>query len=97
MYYANIRVSTAKQGEKGVSLEEQRSAITRYAVDIQIHSEVGNDVPHVVRMRGIVLHYYAHDSPHKLDIRGETPKWPEYGSHTQVGGDQSLRPTFEPG
>jgi site-specific DNA recombinase len=30
-YYAYIRVSTAKQGEKGSSLGEQREAITRYA------------------------------------------------------------------
>src|SRR6476661_6578284 len=30
-YYAYVRVSTAKQGEKGVSLQEQRSAITGYA------------------------------------------------------------------
>ena len=31
-YYAYIRVSTTKQGEKGVSLQEQKSAIERYAV-----------------------------------------------------------------
>jgi site-specific DNA recombinase len=30
-YFAYIRVSTAKQGEKGVSLQEQRDAISRYA------------------------------------------------------------------
>jgi DNA invertase Pin-like site-specific DNA recombinase len=30
-YYAYIRVSTARQGEKGVSLTEQRDAIERYA------------------------------------------------------------------
>jgi site-specific DNA recombinase len=30
-YFAYIRVSTAKQGEKGVSLQEQRDAICRYA------------------------------------------------------------------
>ena len=30
-YFAYIRVSTAKQGEKGVSLQEQKDAITRYA------------------------------------------------------------------
>ena len=30
-YFAYIRVSTARQGEQGVSLEEQRDAITRYA------------------------------------------------------------------
>lgn len=30
-FYAYIRVSTAKQGEKGVSLQEQKDAITRYA------------------------------------------------------------------
>lgn len=30
-YYAYIRVSTTKQGEKGVSLQEQKSAIERYA------------------------------------------------------------------
>src|SRR2546429_3593635 len=29
--FAYIRVSTAKQGEEGVSLQEQRGAITRYA------------------------------------------------------------------
>lgn len=31
-----IRVSTAKQGEKGVSLQEQRSAIEAYAARSQI-------------------------------------------------------------
>lgn len=31
-YFAYIRVSTAKQGEKGVSLQEQKDAISRYAV-----------------------------------------------------------------
>lgn len=31
-YFAYIRVSTAKQGEKGVSLQEQRAAIERYAI-----------------------------------------------------------------
>lgn len=31
-YYGYIRVSTAKQGEHGVSLQEQREAIERYAV-----------------------------------------------------------------
>ena len=31
-YFGYIRVSTAKQGEKGVSLQEQKDAITRYAV-----------------------------------------------------------------
>jgi site-specific DNA recombinase len=30
-YFAYIRVSSAKQGEKGVSLQEQRDAISRYA------------------------------------------------------------------
>ena len=30
-YYAYIRVSTTKQGEKGVSLQEQKSAIKQYA------------------------------------------------------------------
>ena len=30
-YFAYIRVSTTKQGEKGVSLQEQKSAIERYA------------------------------------------------------------------
>lgn len=30
-YFAYVRVSTAKQGEKGVSLQEQREAISRYA------------------------------------------------------------------
>jgi site-specific DNA recombinase len=30
-YFAYIRVSTAKQSEKGVSLQEQRAAISRYA------------------------------------------------------------------
>ena len=30
-YFGYVRVSTAKQGEKGVSLQEQRDAITRYA------------------------------------------------------------------
>jgi site-specific DNA recombinase len=30
-YFGYIRVSTAKQGEQGVSLQEQKSAITRYA------------------------------------------------------------------
>src|SRR4051794_7032719 len=30
-YFGYIRVSTAKQGEKGVSLEEQRQAIERYS------------------------------------------------------------------
>ena len=30
-FYAYIRVSTAKQGEKGVSLQEQKDAILRYA------------------------------------------------------------------
>jgi site-specific DNA recombinase len=30
-YYAYVRVSTAKQGEKGVSLQEQKTAITNYA------------------------------------------------------------------
>tara|TARA_R110000868_G_scaffold162329_12_gene393505 strand:- start:30738 stop:30950 length:213 start_codon:yes stop_codon:yes gene_type:complete len=30
-YFAYIRVSTVKQGEKGVSLQEQRDAIQRYA------------------------------------------------------------------
>jgi site-specific DNA recombinase len=30
-YFGYTRVSTAKQGEKGVSLQEQRDAITRYA------------------------------------------------------------------
>jgi site-specific DNA recombinase len=30
-YFGYIRVSTAKQGEKGVSLQEQRDAISRYA------------------------------------------------------------------
>jgi DNA invertase Pin-like site-specific DNA recombinase len=30
-FFAYIRVSTAKQGEQGVSLQEQRSAIERYA------------------------------------------------------------------
>jgi len=30
-YFAYIRVSTAKQGEKGVSLQEQKDAILRYA------------------------------------------------------------------
>jgi site-specific DNA recombinase len=30
-YFGYIRVSTAKQGEKGVSLQEQRDAIVRYA------------------------------------------------------------------
>jgi site-specific DNA recombinase len=30
-YFAYIRVSTAKQGEQGVSLQEQRDAISRYA------------------------------------------------------------------
>lgn len=30
-YFAYVRVSTAKQGEKGVSLQEQRDAIARYA------------------------------------------------------------------
>src|SRR4051812_13248000 len=29
--YAYIRVSTVKQGERGVSLQEQRAAITAYA------------------------------------------------------------------
>lgn len=32
-FYAYIRVSTVKQGEHGVSLQEQRSAIERYAAD----------------------------------------------------------------
>src|ERR1700730_17568631 len=30
-YFAYIRVSTARQGEQGVSLEQQRDAITHYA------------------------------------------------------------------
>jgi len=30
-YFGYIRVSTAKQGEKGVSLQEQKDAITRHA------------------------------------------------------------------
>src|SRR5450830_817016 len=30
-YFAYVRVSTAKQGEKGVSLQEQRDGILRYA------------------------------------------------------------------
>src|SRR4051812_33165542 len=30
-YFGYVRVSTAKQGEKGVSLEEQRQAIERYS------------------------------------------------------------------
>jgi DNA invertase Pin-like site-specific DNA recombinase len=30
-YFGYIRVSTAKQGEQGVSLQEQRDAIARYA------------------------------------------------------------------
>jgi hypothetical protein len=30
-FFAYIRVSTAKQGEQGVSLQEQRGAIERYA------------------------------------------------------------------
>ena len=30
-YFGYVRVSTAKQGVKGVSLEEQRQAITRYS------------------------------------------------------------------
>jgi len=30
-FYGYVRVSTAKQGEKGVSLQEQRDAIERYA------------------------------------------------------------------
>src|SRR5215472_3588512 len=30
-YLGYIRVSTARQGERGVSLQEQRDAITRYA------------------------------------------------------------------
>src|SRR5690242_14383021 len=30
-YFAYVRVSTAKQGEKGVSLQEQKEAISRYA------------------------------------------------------------------
>lgn len=36
-YYAYIRVSTIKQGEKGSSLSEQRDAISRYAVKHGIH------------------------------------------------------------
>ena len=30
-FYGHVRVSTAKQGEKGVSLQEQRDAIERYS------------------------------------------------------------------
>src|SRR5438445_13357553 len=30
-FFGYVRVSTAKQGEKGVSLQEQRDAIERYA------------------------------------------------------------------
>jgi DNA invertase Pin-like site-specific DNA recombinase len=30
-YIGYIRVSTARQGERGVSLQEQRDAIARYA------------------------------------------------------------------
>jgi len=30
-FYGYVRVSTAKQGEKGVSLQEQRGAIERHA------------------------------------------------------------------
>ena len=30
-YFGYIRVSTARQGERGVSLQEQREAIARYA------------------------------------------------------------------
>jgi DNA invertase Pin-like site-specific DNA recombinase len=30
-YYAYIRVSTTRQGQEGVSLQEQRAAITSYA------------------------------------------------------------------
>jgi site-specific DNA recombinase len=30
-YFGYVRVSTAKQGEKGVSLQEQRNAIQTYA------------------------------------------------------------------
>src|SRR2546428_14184197 len=30
-FFAYIRVSTVKQGERGVSLQEQRDAISRYA------------------------------------------------------------------
>lgn len=36
-YYAYIRVSTAKQGEKGSSLSEQRDAIVRYADKHHLH------------------------------------------------------------
>ena len=30
-YFSYIRVSTARQGERGVSLQEQQDAISRYA------------------------------------------------------------------
>lgn len=36
-FYAYIRVSTARQGERGVSLQEQRTAITRYAQRSNLH------------------------------------------------------------
>lgn len=36
-FCAYIRVSTAKQGERGVSLQEQRAAIERHATQHQLH------------------------------------------------------------
>lgn len=36
-YFAYVRVSTAKQGEKGVSLQEQKTAITNYAARHGLH------------------------------------------------------------
>lgn len=37
LYYAYIRVSTVKQGEKGCSLQEQRAAIAGYASKQRLH------------------------------------------------------------
>ena len=50
---------------------------------IEIHAKVGDDVTDVVRVPGVVLHHYAHDTADKLDIRSESSKGAEDCRHAE--------------
>lgn len=51
-YFGYVRVSTAKQGEKGVSLQEQRDAIVRYAGRNQLSTTVWFEERETAAKRG---------------------------------------------
>src|SRR5665213_166245 len=51
---------------------------------IKVHAEVGDNVPHIVGMPGVVLHDHAHDAADELNVRRERTERAKYCRYAQL-------------